>query len=435
MDQDFLSRLKAAMEELGPELDKQNEAPNTALVGVGEDAEHARRKFLSNDDRLQLARSLRKLTDNELLSFFSSQARKKDQGIPVDYWMAAGGNSASIGAAMAQNPTLTRALDSTAVGPLIRQDLEPVILELFIRNFPAWERIPKEPANGLVHAYNRQTTFGSATFMDELGTVTDSASAWERATTPISILATRRGVTIKSTAAVQAGGMAWSPEQIELTSGMRAIAYKMQKTIFQGNASVSTADGNGADEDGAYDVYSFDGLRHILKGPSSPNTPVNCDPYATTPDSMREKINDAVISAIQLAGNPKIAYIDPIAKGQFDIQQDANVHYNNPPNLVNVGVGVITNTVNTANGPIPLFVVPGDSIGEYEISGPQTVSDIYLIDEQNISVPYLGTDGPTVLDIPMGVGGQLTRQFIIFGMWGFAVKAVQFHNKVRVYRD
>ena len=62
------------------------------------------------------------------------------------------------------------------------------------------------------------------------------------------------------------------------------------------------------------------------------------------------------------------------------------------------------------------------------------MSDAYMLQENAISVPYLGSEGPTVLDIPIGVSGQLTRLFIIFGMWGLAVKAVQFHNKVRIKR-
>jgi hypothetical protein len=425
MDQDFLTRLKAAIEEIGPELDKQNEAPKTALAGVGDDAEHAKRKFLSNDDQLQIRRSLRKLSDTELASFFSAQARKRDAGIPVDYWMSAGGNANSLSQAFQQDPTLTRALDTTAVSPLIRQDLEPVILEMFIRQFPAWERFPKEPANGLVHAFNRTTSFGGAEFMGELGTVTDSASVYERATTPISILATRRGVTIRSVAAVQAGGMAWSPEQMEMQAALRAIAYKMQKTIFQGNASVSS--GTAANEDGAYDVYAFDGLRKLLKTYAG-----DVDPTASpTPEDMRQAFNDEVITALQAAGSPKIIYIDPIAKGQIDYQQDKNIRY--VDKMVDVGVGVTTNVINTANGGLPLFTVPGDSIGEYTYSA-DTVSDAYILDESVISLPYLGAEGPTILDIPMGVGGQLTRQFIVFGMWGFAVKALQFNRKLRISR-
>jgi hypothetical protein len=428
MDQDFLNRLKAAIGELEPELEKRNDTPTTATAGVGHEADSAR-KFLNSDDQLQIRRSLKKLSDSELGGLFSSQARKQGQGIPVDYWMSAGGNSNSIAQAFEQNPNITRALDSSGAAPLIRQDLEPVILEMFIRNFPAYERFQKEPANGLVHAYNRTTSFGGASFMGELGTVTDSVASYERATTPITILATRRGVTIKAVAAVNAGGMAWSPEQMEMQAALRAISYTMQKTIFQGNTSVSTAASNGSDEDGAYDAYAFDGLRHLLKA----NT-FTVDPTASTPEIMNGVFNDAVIDALQDAGSPKIAYIDPLAKGQFDKQQDANVHYNNPPSLVNVAVGVNANTVNTANGAIPLFVVPGDAIGEYTFSG-DTVSDVYFLDESAFSIPYLGSEGPTILDIPMGVGGQLTRQFIVFGMWGFAAKALQFSRKVRVVRE
>jgi len=59
---------------------------------------------------------------------------------------------------------------------------------------------------------------------------------------------------------------------------------------------------------------------------------------------------------------------------------------------------------------------------------------VYFLDESVFSIPYLGSEGPTILDIPMGVGGQLTRQFIVFGMWGFAAKALQFSRKVRVVR-
>lgn len=432
MDQDFLKRLKEALEELGPELEKQNEVPSTAApVGVGEGEAAPARKILTASDQLQLRRGLRKLDEASLWAMFGEQARKKDQGVPIDAWMSAGGNSAAVGQAFETNPTLTKALDTTGAAALIRQDLEPILYELYIRTFPAWDRFSKEPANGLVHAYNRQTTYGDAQFMGELGTVTDDTAAYTRATTPISVLATRRGVTLKSQYGTLAGGAGFNPEQLELAAGLRAMAHKMQKTIFQGNASVSTAASNGSDEDGAYDVYAFDGMRHVLKGGGGENTPEDVDPTAATPEDIRAAINDAIISAMQLGGNPRIAYIDPVTKGQVDVQQDKNVRYID--RLTEVGVGVMTNVINTANGPIPLFTVPGDSIGSYTYSA-NTVSDIYLVDENAVSLPYLGAAGPQVLDIPMGVSGQLTRLFIIFGMWGLAFKAVRFHNKVRVQR-
>jgi hypothetical protein len=432
MDQEQVRRLQAALEALSPALAGQNDVPKTAMAGIGDEAAEARKRFLTGSDLQAMREGLQKLSTPQLLAMFSDTARRRDQGVPVDAWIAAGGNSYAVGQAFESDPVLRKALDTSAGSALIRQDLEPILYELYIRQFPAWDRFGKEPSNGLVHAYNRQTGYGDAEFMSELGVVTDDRGAYERATTPITTIATRRGVTLRDIYATRQGGAGFNPEQLELQAGLRAVSHRMQMTIFQGNSTTSGGAGSST-ENGEFNSLAFDGLRKLLKGPT-PNDPEDVDPTGGSPEDMRAAINDAVIAATQNAGNPKIAYLDPIAKGQFDKQQDANVHYNNPPSLVNVAVGVVTNVVNTANGPIPLFVVPGDSIGEYTHGG-DTVSDIYLLDEDNISLPFLGSDGPQVLDIPMGVSGQLTRLFIIFGMWGFAVKAVQFHNKVRVVRE
>lgn len=218
--------------------------------------------------------------------------------------------------------------------------------------------------------------------------------------------------------------MNWSPEQLELQAGLTAIAHKMQKTIFQGNATVSS--GTDADENGEYDVNSFDGLRKILNTANA----VDVDPGAVTPENIRAAFNEAMITTTQLAGRPGVIYLDPESMGAFDLQQDDLVRYIERRDLT---VGATVRAVATSMGDLPVFVVPGDSIGEYTRSG-STVSDAYMVQESAVSVPYLGSEGPTVLDIPIGVSGQLTRLFIIFGMWGLAVKATQFHNKVRIKR-
>lgn len=419
-----LKKIKEALGELGPALDSQNDTPNPAVakVGAGDGPELAPRRFLSAADQVELRERLHKMSTPQLGAMFSSQARKQNQGIPVDVWMASGGGR-SIEAAISGDPFLQKALDTAGGAALIRQDLEPLLYELYIREFPAWDRFRKEPANGLVHAYNRSTSFGDAQFMTELGTVTDDTAVYERATTPIAVLATRRGVSLKNQYATLAGGAGFNPEQLEMQAGLRAIAHKMQKTIFQGNATVSS--GTAATEDGLYDANSFDGLRKILNTANA----VNVNPTAATPEDMRAAINTASITTMQLAGRIDVAYLAPVTKGQIDVQQDKNVRYMD--NYTNVGLGVQVNTINTVFGGTPLFVVAGDSVGTYTYSG-NTVSDIYLLDENSISIPYLGSDGPTVLDIPMGVSGQLTHLFIIFGMWGLAVKAPTFSNKVRV---
>lgn len=417
MHEDFSRRLKAALEALEPDLGKK-EAP----VGV-DDAAAKGQGFLTYSDSMEMRRKLKKLGDGEIAGIFGHQLRKEGQGIPIDVWMRSNGGR-GIEGLLESDPTIKKALDTTGGTALIRQDLEPLLYELYIREFPAWDRFTREPANGLVHAYNRQTGFGDAQFMTELGTVTDDTAAYERATTPISILATRRGVTLKNQYATLAGGAGFNPEQLELQAGLRAMAHRMQKTIFQGNATVSG--GLSTTEDGAYDANAFDGLRKILNTANA----VDVDPTGVTPENIRAAFNEAMITTMQAAGRPAVIYIDPVASGQFDVQQDDLVRYIERDNI---SVGVTVQSVSTTMGRLPLFVVPGDSIGQYTHSG-QTVSDAYMIDEGAISIPFLGSDGPTVLDIPMGVSGQLTRLFIIFGMWGLAVKAVQFHNKVRIRR-
>jgi len=422
MDVEALRRIQKALADLAPELEKQNDTPSTSAVGALDDASGgAAKKFLDPAARWALQEELHKKSTPELYAMFALQARKTGTGIPFDVWAATGG--APTMSAIGADPILTKALDTSGGTALIRQDLEPVMLELYIREFPVWDRIRKEPANGLVHAYNRATSFGDAQFMTELGTVTDDTSTYERATTPVSVIATRRGITLKAQFAALQGGAGFNPEQLELQGGLRAIAHKMQKTIFQGNATVSSGTAN--TEDGAYDANAFDGLRKLLNTGSA----VDVDPLAGTPEDIRAAVNEAAITVSQAAGRIDIAYLDPTVKGLWDLQLDQNVRYMN--SWTEIAVGAQVNAVNTVFGPTPLYPVPGDSIGSYTRSGA-TVSDIYLLDEDTISVPYLGSAGPTVLDIPIGVSGQLTHLFIIFGMWGFAVKALGFSNKVRV---
>jgi hypothetical protein len=418
-------------------LEKMNAAPNTTPAtvptqGVADQGIGPVTRGLSTADRFALRKELRGRSTPELLQMFNMQALKRDAGVPFENWVNAGGTS--VAAAFGQAdfaPETRKAIDTGAASALIRQDLEPFLYELYIREFPAWERFPKEPANGLVHAYNQITSFGDAQFMSELGTVTDDQSTYVRKTTNVAIIATRRGLSLKSQFAVQAGGMGYSPEQLELTGGLRAIAHKMQKTLFQGQSTDSG--GTAANELGLYDANAFDGLRSIV------NTArvKNIDPTLATPEDMRAGIDRAAEEISEQGGRASIIWCHPHEKVTFDLQQDKNIRYMNQ--FVDIGVGVQTNAVNTVFGPLPLAVVPGDSIGTYTTSnadgtfnGGETVRDMYLLDESTITMPYLGTDGPTVLDIPVGIAGQLTRLFIIFGMWGLAVKAIPFSNKVRI---
>jgi len=413
--------------------------PGTPPVqGIEHQATPPTRRILSVEDQLEMRKTLRERTPQELHMLFMQQASKKDTGIPLEAWLASGGRAREDlwgGIGREVNPDVQKLLDTGGAAPIIRQDLEPILYELFVREFPAWEMFSKEPANGLTHTYQQNTSFGDAQFMPELGTVTDDKSAYARQTTPIAIIATRRGVSLKSQFATIQSGSGFNPEQLELTGGLRAIAHRMQVQIFSGHSTDSG--GLATNELGAYDANAFTGLRSILNSARTKTV----DPHdgGATAGAMRTAWNQACVEIMNISpGRPNVIFMNPVDKEVFDAAQDQNVRYADQP-LVNVAVGVNTNVVNTVFGALPLFPVPGDSIGSYTTSGitlpsdpSETVRDSYLLDMTSMSLPYLGSEGLTTLEIPVGVSGQLTRLYIIFGMFGLAVKAPTYSNKVRI---
>ena len=426
-----LTKVFGLLSDIRATLEKQNDVPSTvatAPVEVHAQATPApthSRKYMNADEYHEVRGELRKLNRAQLSAAFFKQLNREDTGIPLNAWVRAGGSQVS--ALMAQNPDILKALDSSGASALIRQDLEPILYELYVKMFPAFDRFTKEPANGLVHAYNQITAYGDAKFMAELGTVTDDTSTYTRQTTNVGILGTRRGVSLKSQFAVMAGGMAYNPEALELQGGLRAMSHSMQKTIFEGQSTDSS--GTGSNELGLYDANAFNGLRSILNTGRAKNV----DPTNATPEDMRAAIDRACEEIQNAGGEAQIIWVHPHEKVSFDLQQDKNVRYMN--SFVDVAPGVVTNAVNTVFGPLPIASVAGDSISTYTATGTyssNTVRDMYILDEGTISLPYLGSEGPTVLDIPLGISGQLTHQYIVFGMWGHAVKAIPFSNKVRV---
>lgn len=440
--QALLRTLGETLERIAPSLEKLNDnveplqaaaPPPPPMQGVTEQSVGApqQRRILSVEDQLEVRSALRKRSNSELFTLFRHQAMQT-KGIPLDAWLHAGGRAREDlwgnGVGREFTPEVQKLLDTSSGAPLIRQDLEPILYELFVREFPAFEMFPKEPANGLTHTYQQVTTFGDAEFMPELGTVTDDKAAYNRETTPIAILATRRGVSIKTQFATIQSGSGFNPEQLEMTSGLRAIAHRMQVQIFSGHSTDSG--GLSSNELGAYDANAFTGLRSILN--TGRAKWVDARDASSTSKEMRQAWNQACVEIMNISpGRPNVIFLNPIDKELFDSLQDDNIRYVN--DLVNVAVGVNTNVVNTVFGGLPLFPVPGDSISAYTATTPaESVRDSYLLDMSSMSLPYLGSEGITTLEIPVGVSGQLTRLFIMFGMWGLAVKAPTFSNKVRI---
>lgn len=420
-----LQSVLKALGEFGSSFDKANDHPNDtnpALKSAGDDVSGAMpsmRKVLSQNDRILMQRDLMSLNTSELTHLFYMQLAKQDTGIPL-------GHDRYLSEAMGNDPVISRVLDTTGGAALQRQDLEPILYTLFVKAFPAYERMQKIPANGLVHAWNQITAYGDAQFMTELGTVTDDNATYVRQTTNIAQLATRRGVTFREQLAVPAGGMSWNPQQIEIQQGLTAMAHKMQKTIFQGQASNSG--GTASNELGLYDANGFTGLRSILNTANA----VNFSPYLTSnPDSFSAAVGAGILPITDAGGGlPNVAYLR-----QAELQKltDSLTQFQRSVDRTEFIPGVTVPAIASSVGLMPLMGVPGDSIGTYTAStfAGKTVADVYLLDDATVAIPYLGSPGPSVLEIPPGVSGQLTRLFIIYLFNGLAVLNLTHVNKLR----
>jgi hypothetical protein len=327
----------------------------------------------------------------------------------------------------AANPNITKLLDASGGAALIRQDLEPILYSLFVKRFPFFERIRKEPANGLVHAFNQQTAYGDAVFQTETGTVTDDAATYARQTTNVAVLATRRGITLKSQFALTQGGSPFNGLSSELGSGVTAIAAKLQKTLFQGNATVTSGAG-ATTELGAYDANGFDGLRKLLGSAAGQGEIVTKGTAA-----YLDTINNAVAAVLDNGGNPSAILCSPTDYAGLVNELTNLVRYNAPAQS-DQAAGATFGQVVTAAGALPILAVAGDSIGSYTVTSPTTANyrDMYVVDEDTWSMPYLGADSITTLEIPVGVNGALSRLYIMYVMFGLSNKAPQFNAKIRV---
>jgi hypothetical protein len=326
-------------------------------------------------------------------------------------------------------------LDSTAgtTGSyLIRQDLEPTLYALFVKQFPVFERLAKGQSNGLVHAFNQITSpdasAAQSTVISELGTVNYVSSTYARGTAPIAVFATGRGVGLKEIAAVSAGGAPYDPQKTEMANGMIKLAADVQYTLLQGNASTSSGAG-ASTELGAYNANAFDGFRSILGsvGSYSGNNAIQTDIGSL---NMLESLQSVAAKAANAGGNPTLVLMGMNSKQALDIEQQNNQRYNN--DMVEIIPGVRCNRVAWANGELVIVPIPGSTLGTYNrTSDNALVEDIYVLDELGINIRWLYSESFTVLQIPSGVDGVLSNRFIIFGMYGLEVAAPLFSGKAR----
>jgi len=424
-----IKALNRLLDELGPEVRKANDTPPDETVvakSVGDGLVNPYSNSyasMSPDDSLYLQRRLNGLSWEE-----KGYLLQKQIGAGMGTGIPFGGQMAAMAG---QNPTIARALDTTAGGALQRIDLEPFLTSMFVSVFPAWQRINKIPSNGVVHSWDQLTSYGDATdsaFIAELGTVVDKTGVYTRKNTNIAVYGQRRGVSFKQQLAIPAGGMQWDSARLEIQNGLTQMAHDLQKTIFQGQATNSG--GTAANEYGLYDANAFDGLRSSLNLAS--DTGVNFSPYLTSsPDNFVTAFNTGITTIADAVGvPPSVVYarygeLAQLSNQQLSIQRTVDSMEFVP--------GVQVPAVMTAVGRMPVVGIPGDAIGTYTAAtySAKTVADMYMINESELAIPYLGSPGPSVIEIPPGVSGQLTRLYIVWGMFGLQLTSAKHSLKLR----
>ena len=206
------------------------------------------------------------------------------------------------------------------------------------------------------------------------------------------------------------------------------MAHKLQKTIFQGNASASG--GTADDENGAYDANAFDGLRKLLAGNANNSTVDISSATLSSRGDITTAINAVASNISNSGGSPSVVYSRFAEHTEWNRQNQQFVRIINQNDRVNFVPGVDVTAIATNVGILPFVGVPGDSIGFYDNPTKDT-ADIYVLDESGLVMPYLGSDTITTIEIPMGVGGQLVRYFIVYILIGLAELTPPFEGKVQ----
>ncbi len=338
-------------------------------------------------------------------------------GIPFAQWA-----NQETAQKVLNDPVFAKFIDTVSGNVLIRQDLEPLIFAAFVRRFPAFARVDKIPANGLVHTFQRVDQRPVATYIAETATVPDSQSVYTRATSNIAVLALRVGTSLKQSLSVAAGGMPFNTEQQEISFGIESIAAQLQQTYLQGNATVVAGTLNTVD--GLYDANSFDGIRRTVPAANI---------RALGADTILEGLNQADVLSVNNGGLSSVVIMRVSDAVQFENELQPFRRFVDSERVEVVpGLPKVTGVNLSGSGLVPVIKVPGADATVYTVGPDNAISDAFLLDESVVSMPYLGSDTPTVIELPLGVTGALTKLYILVGMFGVAVRVPNFIAKLRV---
>lgn len=374
------------------------------------------------------------------------QKGARREGTPIGEWLSKSGQSGAIetnieralskGMFGDMGSGISKALDSGggSGGPLIRTDIEPLLREAYLRQFPALDVIGTEPANGLVHSYNVKTATGDAVTVAEMGDVTAAnadSTFVRKANSNIAIIVSRRGISLKLQYASAQSGMNYGlsgPQNTEIISGLTAISRKNQSLLLQGN--FATASKTLDDEEGLTDANGYDGLRALLKGGGTSITKASDENFYDAIDRAVGQIMNAggdlnsIIGMMSVGGKR-------LLNSELQVYMQRLNNDTSPTNLNIGGTGLMTVAETTSR----MMAVPasaqGQGVGYYTLSSVAT-EDAFVVDPNGMSLAYLGSPNPVILELPVGFNNTLSNVYIIFLMNGLVLFVDGFHRKVRI---
>jgi hypothetical protein len=321
-------------------------------------------------------------------------------------------------------------------GPLVRTDLEQMLWEIYLREFTVAERIQRIRSNGVSHSYSKRTAIPGAQTTNSLG---DFSGAFSNSTfgtdsAPIAIIVSPTGIGMKLAAAVEQSGMVnfdlSGSNNLEVVGAVTSIAKKNQTLILQGNKSTAAKTLN--DEEGLTDANAFDGLRAQLKGEGTSTTKAGGDTYRELLKKAARKIRNAGGSARNI-----VAFCSLPVEGAIDAELEDFYRITNSRPEGGVDLHLSGGGLRLSGKYLSEIIgVPADAqgngMGYYNIAGPTTVEDIDVVDLTGMSMAWLISPSPTILELPPGYNNTLSRVFVPFLMNGLVVHTVNFQHKIRV---
>lgn len=338
---------------------------------------------------------------------------------------------------------------SASAGPAIDQGILGELAEVFVRQFRLAELVPKREANGLADQYRRWTAYTQRTVdqpvtMGESDQAQGDSNTYVLDTCNVAQFGSLRGAPLRTIFGARASGSGDIMGD-EVDGGLLRIAQDFQTESFRMQNVGATVNGVAAGSNsptGVYDKNGFRGFRFTTEfmSPSANIQTVDVRASASW-DPNTGSVTDAfaaVCDAITGAGgdaNSLLACGTAAARSYLrkEVQAKSRGLYN-ADGMLQISPGAYVPSVTLGDGErVPYYrIVPDFCIGQYAIAGAGVYIDINVFDTRYVHIVWLGSEGPAMLELPMGGDRTLRNLKIPFWFASLEFMVPMFVGKVRL---